>query len=141
MRNTYIYGCAALLSVYVLFHSCQSEDAIRTAQYAVNGQKLYAAQCQNCHGAKGEGLGNLYPALTDSAFLLNHREQLACIIKNGLKDTITVHGQLFDGEMPPNPQLAPIEIAYVLTYVGNSFGNKMGIFTLEEINQALKACK
>ncbi|SEK56996.1 c-type cytochrome [Parapedobacter koreensis] len=140
-RNSYLYAGAALAAIYLSVHACQSEQAIRTAQYAVNGQKLYAAQCQNCHGAKGEGLGKLYPPLTDSLFLLGHRDQLACIVKNGLSDTISIHGQFFDAEMPPNPRLAPIEIAYVLTYVGNSFGNEMGIFTLEEIEQALKACK
>jgi len=140
-RNTGVYIAAALLAIYSLCHSCQSEQAIRTAQYAVNGQKLYVAQCQNCHGAKGEGLGGLYPPLTDSTFLAAHRETLACIVKNGLSGPIEINGRTFDGEMLPNPQLAPIEIAYVLTYIGNSFGNEMGLFTLEEVQRSLAACK
>ena len=140
MRNRCLYVCAGLLSVYMVVHSCQSEQAIRTAQYAVNGQKLYVAHCQNCHGAKGEGLGGLYPPLTDSTFLNTHREQLACIVKNGLSDPIEINGTVFDTEMPANPMLAPIEIAYVLTYIGNSFGNSMELFTQEEIQAALTAC-
>lgn len=141
MRNHYLYACAALLSLYLVFHSCQHEQAIRTAQYAVNGQKLYVAHCQNCHGVKGEGLGRLYPPLTDSLFLNTHREQLACMVKNGLSGPIEVNGQVFDTEMPANPALAPIEMAYLLTYIGNSFGNTMGIFSLEEIQAALAACE
>ncbi len=139
-RNTGLFTCAALLSAYILFHSCQSEQAIRTAQYTVNGQKVYVTHCQNCHGAKGEGLGGLYPPLTDSTFLSKHREQLACMVKNGLSGPIEIHGKPFDTEMPANPRLTPIEIAYVLTYIGNSFGNSMGIFALEEVQQALENC-
>lgn len=141
MRNSCLYVCAALFSMYLVFQSCQSEQAIRTAQYAVNGQKLYVAHCQNCHGAKGEGLGGLYPPLTDSTFLNAHRNQLACIVKNGLSGPIDINGRLFDTEMPANPTLAPIEIAYLLTYIGNSFGNTMGIFTLEEVQAGLSTCE
>jgi|SRR5690606_5959998 len=127
-RNTSLYWGTALFALYLLFQACQSEQAIRTAQYAVNGQKLFTTHCQNCHGVKGEGLGDLYPPLTDSAFLIGHRERLPCIVKNG------------GNEMPPNPQLAPIEIAYVLTYIGNSFGNELGMVTLEEVQDALASC-
>ena len=140
-RNNCLYACFAILSLYVSLHSCQSEQTIRTAQYAVNGQKLYVAHCQNCHGAKGEGLGGLYPPLTDSTYLVDHRKQLACIVKNGMSGPIEIHGKQFDTEMPPNPQLTPIEIAYVLTYIGNSFGNEMGIFTHEEIQESLADCR
>ena len=141
MRNPCLYTCAALLSLYMIFHSCQSEQAIRTAQYAVNGQKLYAVHCQSCHGAEGEGLGGLYPPLTDSTFLNANREQLACMVKNGLSGPIEVNGKIFDTEMPANQALAPVEIAYLLTYIGNSFGNTMGIFTQEEVQTALAACE
>lgn len=141
MRNTSLYWGTALFSLYILFHACQSEQTIRTAQYTVNGQKLYGLHCQNCHGAKGEGLGNLYPPLTDSTFLTRHRGQLPCIVKNGSSSSFEIHGKTFDTKMPANPQLTPIETAYVLTYLGNSFGNKMGIFTLEEVQKALAVCK
>src|SRR3546814_760087 len=98
MRNRCLLLFAGLLSVYMVFHSCQNEQAIRTAQYTVNGKKVYTTHCQNCHGAKGEGLGALYPPLTDSTFLTTHRVQLACIVKYGKAD------------MPDNPRLSTIEI-------------------------------
>ena len=127
-RNTALYWGTILLSLYILFNACQSEQTIRTAQYAVNGQQLFMTHCQNCHGAKGEGLGELYPTLADSTSLIQHREQLPCFIKYGR------------GDMPANSQLAPIEIAYILTYIGNSFGNRMGLITLEEVQTALESC-
>src|SRR5690606_1732137 len=130
MRNRWIYLGMGILCIYIASQACQSEGSIRIAQYAINGKKLYETDCSSCHGAKGEGLGKLYPPLTDSSFLISHREQLACIVKNGLH-----------GTMPPNPQLASVEIAYILTYVGNSFGNDLGIFTQEEIEDSLAGCK
>lgn len=141
MRNRCLYMCAGLLSAYMVFHSCQSEQAIRMAQYAVNGQKVYTTHCLNCHGGSGEGLGALYPPLTDSTFLRKHREKLACIVKHGLAGPIEINGTVFDTEMPANPVLSPIEIAYVLTYIGNSFGNSMAMFTQEEIQASLAACR
>ncbi|MGK6352936.1 c-type cytochrome [Parapedobacter sp. DT-150] len=140
MRNTCLTACA-LLGIYLSVYSCQGEQAIRTAQYAINGRNLYVAHCQNCHGAEGEGLGALYPPLTDRVFLVSQRDKLACIIKNGLSGPVEINGQAFDTDMPPNPQLAPVEIAYLLTYIGNTFGNEMGIFTLEEVQQSLTACR
>lgn len=141
MRNRCLYCLAALLSVYMVLHSCQSEQAIRTAQYTVNGQKVYTTHCRNCHGVNGEGLGGLYPPLTDSTFLTTHREQLACMVKYGVAGPLEVNGTVFDTEMPPNPTLSPVEIAYVLTYIGNSFGNSMDLFTQEEVQAALVACR
>lgn len=138
-RNKYLYLFFATLSLYTLLHGCQGEEAIRTAQYTANGQKIYRAKCQNCHGANGEGLGLLYPPLTDSVFLRKYRNQLPDIVKNGMSGRIEVNGQEFDGEMPPNPQLTPIEIAYVLTYISNVFGNSEGLFSIEEVQQSLEA--
>ena len=42
--------------------------------------------------------------------------------------------------MPAN-DLAPVEIAEVLTYINNSFGNKMGIITLQQANDDLLKCR
>src|SRR5690606_39320814 len=62
--------------------ACHSNLDIKTAQYAVNGQKLYKTHCENCHGTKGEGLGKLYPPLTDRSeehtSELQSRENLVC---------------------------------------------------------------
>jgi len=139
-RNTLIGSAAACGAAAILYLSCQGEATIRTAQYAANGRKLYTTHCQNCHGAQGEGLSNLYPPLTDTAYLSANRDRLACIIRNGMTGTITVDGRTFNGEMPSNRVLSAVEIAYILTYVGNSFGNEMGLMTEAEVRQALDGC-
>ncbi|GEM63136.1 hypothetical protein SF1_11180 [Sphingobacterium faecium NBRC 15299] len=140
---TKIYFLAILVSIYFLsaMSSCQSGEDIKTAQYAVNGQKIYINHCKNCHGEKGEGLGLLYPPLTDVDFLTKNRERLSCIIRNGLNEEITVAGKTFHTIMPANETLTDIDIAYVLTYITTNFGKQDKIFSLEEVQQDLINCK
>lgn len=135
MRFPKFYSVLLLLgAVYLLVTNCQGEQAIRQAQYHTNGYQLYVQHCQNCHGAKGEGLGKLYPPLTDGDYLEANRSQLPRIVRFGMDGPIVVEGQEFNTQMPPNPQLSDIEIAYILTYITNSFGHSMGIYDLEEVH-------
>lgn len=140
-RSIYVLICIGMLiTTFTYLSSCQSKYSIQTAQYAVNGQKIYNTHCQNCHGADGSGLGKLYPPLTDQNFLKQNRPQLSCIVRYGMKDTITIHGQSFSGEMPANPQLTDLDIAYVLTYITTRFGATDSIYSHEEVTRALKNC-
>ncbi len=129
-----------IISINYLF-SCQSNLSIETAQYAVNGQKLYTTHCQNCHGAKGEGLGKLYPPLTDTSYLEKNRELLSCIVKNGLKGEIVINGVKYNEIMPANTNLTDTDIAYILTYITTHFGKKDTTYSTEEVKRNLQNCK
>ncbi|WP_428331461.1 c-type cytochrome [Mucilaginibacter sp.] len=133
-----IIGIIGVIIIFIV--SCQSEDQVEFARYYSNGSTIYQSHCQNCHGVKGEGLQGLIPPLTDTAYLKNNKTTLACSVNYGLKGKITILNRAFEGEMPAN-DLAPIDIAKVLTYVTNSFGNKMGIITLTQVNENLAKCK
>jgi mono/diheme cytochrome c family protein len=142
MNKRFLQTFSALSVIYLLLFACQGgEEAIRKAQFITNGQKLYVTHCQNCHGAKGEGLGKLYPPLTDQEFLKKNRQQLSCIVAHGMTGEIVINGEAFDTPMPANPQLTPLDIAYVLTYITNAFGNQADAFTLKEVEEALKNCR
>lgn len=130
-----------LLACILIMVACQPNVSIQTAQYAVNGQKLYTVHCQNCHGASGEGLGKLYPPLTDSTFLIENRYRLACIIKKGMHEPIVVAGQTYKGVMPAFPQLTDTDIAYILTYVTTTFGNSTQTFHQDEVAKTRQDCK
>lgn len=118
--------------------SCHNNNLnIQTAQFAVNGQKLYKTHCQNCHGAKGEGLGKLYPPLTDKQYLTDNRHKLPSIIKNGLSGEIIVKGETYDQAMPAIATLTDLDIAYILTYVTTHFGDADSTFTQEEVKNNL----
>ena len=128
-----------LISIIVI--SCQSDDELEFKRYYTNGKVVYQKKCENCHGKNGEGLSNLIPPLTDSAYLKNNKNQLACFVINGMKSKlIIVAHKSFVGDMPPT-EIAPIEVAEVLTYLNNSFGNKLGITNVEHVNADLQHCK
>ncbi|SDD28139.1 Cytochrome C oxidase, cbb3-type, subunit III [Mucilaginibacter pineti] len=128
------------LVLIVFAISCQNDGQVEFNRYYSGGSQIYQSHCQNCHGAKGEGLQALIPPLTDSIYLNSNKTALACYVKNGLKGKITIHNKVFDEEMPSS-DLSPIEIAKVLTYVTNSFGNKMGTINLEQVTADLGKCK
>ena len=130
---------ALLALVAILVYSCQSESEIEYMRYYTAGQVLYKNRCQNCHGPQGEGLAALIPPLTDSTFLKTNKPKLACYLQNGLQLPILVNGKAFNGQMPATG-LAPMEIAQVLTYVQNSFGNKLGLHNVEQVNGELGKC-
>ena len=138
MKLKLISGILFLLTV--LIASCQNDGQIEFTRYYSGGSAIYQARCQNCHGAKGEGLQQLIPPLTDSTYLKTNKNSLACFLKNGLKGEIRIHNKAFDGEMPID-SLAPIEIAKVLTYVTNSFGNKLGTINLQQVQSDLEKCR
>jgi mono/diheme cytochrome c family protein len=133
--------CSLLLAIITLtYYSCQNEEQINYMRYYTSGQQLYKTRCQNCHGAQGEGLAALIPPLTDSVYLKSNRAQLACYVQNGLNLPIMVHNKPYAGQMLP-VNLAPIEIAQVLTYVQNSFGNHLGLHNVEQVSAELKKCE
>lgn len=139
-RKTILPFVGIMIIALSYVSSCHSNLNIETAQYAVNGQKLYTQHCQNCHGGKGEGLGKLYPPLTDNKYFEENRDFLSCIVKNGLEGEITVHGQKYNQQMPANPQLTEMDIAYILTYVTTTFGKSDSIYSKSEVNEALRKC-
>jgi len=124
----------------LLIISCENEESIEFKRYYSSGALVYQTHCQNCHGVNGEGLSALIPPLSDSLYLKNNKTTLPCFIKSGLKGVITISGKTFDDTMPAN-DLSPVEIAQVLTYVGNSFGNKLNIVNEQMVQDDLVKCK
>lgn len=131
----------AVLGLVVLFMvACQSDEQLEFRRYYAAGSVIYQNNCQNCHAAKGEGLQGLIPPLNDSVYLKSNRNILACIVKNGLKGKVTIKDRDFEGEMP-SETISNIEIAEVITYVTNSFSNKLGGYNNDQAEVDLKNCK
>jgi mono/diheme cytochrome c family protein len=135
-----VISALCLLSA-ILIYACHNDADITFKRYYTTGKVIYTAHCQNCHGSDGQGLSALMPPLTDTAFLRKNKADLSCFIKYGLKDKILiVNKKAYDADMPAS-DLAPIEIAEVLTYITNSFGNNQGLITLQQAEADLLKCK
>ncbi|MBC7757723.1 MAG: cytochrome c [Phormidesmis sp. FL-bin-119] len=141
MRNKLLYLLSSLFAGVLIFESCSNEMELNYQRYFVNGKGLYEKNCQNCHGTNGEGLGMLYPPLTDTVFLSSNRSSLACMIKNGLSGKITVNNLSYETNMPANAVLADIDIAQIIVYITNSFGNKQGFYDQKQAGVDLKGCE
>jgi len=130
--------CSFLLIITVIV-SCQSEQQVEFNRYYSSGAAVYQKNCQNCHGDQGQGLAALIPPLTDQGFLKKNKRSLTCIIQLGLSSKIKVKGVKYESKMPA-VDLSPIEIAQVTTYITNSFGNKLGLVTNDDVLRDLKHC-
>lgn len=140
MINKILYGLIFVFCGIMLFQSCVNEESINYQRYYVNGKGLYENHCQNCHGANGQGLGALYPPLTDTTYLIQNKNKLACIIRNGQNKSITINNVSFQGQMPANGTLADIDVAQLIVYITNSFGNEQGFYDATEVYTDLKNC-
>ena len=88
------------------------------------GKAVYLGTCSTCHQLEGQGLASVFPPLAKSDYLMADTERSIRIVLEGLSGPIEVNGANFNNVMPPLANLTDHEIADVLTYVRNSFGNR-----------------
>jgi mono/diheme cytochrome c family protein len=99
------------------------------------GQHIFAITCVPCHQANALGIPNRYPPLAQSDFLNADKDRAIKILINGRQGPITVNGMSITNSMPKFP-LTDEQIANVLTYVYNSFGNSGKQVTPAEVKTA-----
>lgn len=87
------------------------------------GQKIYTQQCMVCHGPNGKGSEGMFPPLASSEWV-NDKGKLMRTVLAGLSGEIEVNGETYNQEMPGFARLTDQELAELLTYIRNSFGNK-----------------
>ena len=88
------------------------------------------AHCMTCHQANGLGLGNTYPPLVGSAWVVGSEERLIKATLHGMWGKMEVNGKVYDPALgvPPMTAFASLlndeELAAVLTFVRNTWGNQ-----------------
>lgn len=122
-------------------HGMDRRTRIKFEQYMAEGEELYAVHCLNCHQDRGQGLAQLYPPLAASDYLLADIPRAACIIKYGQAEEIVVNGTTYYQKMNAFSKLTNLEIAEILTYITNSWGNEAGIQPVKEVDQWLTHCE
>jgi mono/diheme cytochrome c family protein len=103
------------------------------AESIARGKKVYEAYCLACHQADGTGVPRLNPPLVKTSFVLGDKKTLIGIVLNGFDEPIEIDGDTFSNVMASHDFLKDQEIADVLTYVRNSFGNKAAAVTPTEV--------
>ena len=96
------------------------------------GQQVYHDQCLACHQADALGVQDMNPPLTATKYVLGDKTTLVQIVLKGMKG-VQINGDDYHNVMAPHSDLTDRQIADVLTYVRNSFGNKARALTAAEV--------
>ena len=101
-----------------------------------NGGKVYSAHCAACHQANGQGLAGAFPPLAESDYLADGPAVAVSAVLNGLSGPITVNGNDYNAVMPNLSYLSDSDVADVVTFVMNSWGNPGGEVNSGEVAAA-----
>ena len=112
-----LMGLMVLIEGTWLFQNTPLEQSI------ADGKEIYQDFCLQCHLDTGKGVSGVFPPLAQSDYLLNDLDLSIKGIKYGMSGPITVNGEEYNGVMQ-NQGLDDVEIADVMNYVINSWGNK-----------------
>ena len=113
----------------------------------VRGKEIYAREgfCITCHQPDGTGLSaSGFPPLTGTPWVTGSEERLIKVVLKGLQGPLTVQKVRYAGQVPMTPfegMLNDEEVAAVLTYVRNSFGNKASAIGPEKVKQVREATR
>ncbi|TFW23143.1 cytochrome c [Massilia arenosa] len=100
------------------------------------GKQIYADRCLDCHGADGRGLPPHYPPLAGNAALTvaNPVNAIRIVLNGGFAPGTAGNPRPY-GMVPYGPVLSDAEVAAVLTYARNSWGNRGEMVDPREVNR------
>ncbi|WP_436410111.1 copper-containing nitrite reductase [Polaribacter huanghezhanensis] len=104
------------------------------AQKMSDGKQVYMKTCFACHQATGQGIPNAFPPLAKSDFLNADVDRAIGIVKHGKTGEITVNGKKYNSVMTAQ-NITDVEIADVLTYIYNSWGNNKTNVTVNSVSK------
>jgi mono/diheme cytochrome c family protein len=89
------------------------------------GKEVYGLYCQNCHMEDGKGMPEVNPPLVKADYMKRPAKDIISVILKGSTSSLTVNGKKYVGAMPAQEYLTDEQIADVLNYIKNNWGNKI----------------
>jgi nitrite reductase (NO-forming) len=120
MKRVYILFVVLALAISSFAFKDQS-TALKESM--ARGKGIYDGTCTVCHMAEGQGLPGVFPPLAKSDYLMKDLDRSIKAMVDGLTGEIEVNGTKYNGVMPASG-LDDKDIADVLNYIRNSWGNK-----------------
>jgi len=137
---TGVYGQAAINqaaaesggNVGVCADACRHEAQVAVsggeAGSVLAGKTIYLQKCASCHQANGAGTPGVFPPLAGNPFVTGDPKPVIKIVLDGKTGPLTVEGKTYNGVMPAwKGQLTNAQIASVITYIRNDWGNKASV--------------
>jgi mono/diheme cytochrome c family protein len=129
-----VMGILFCLSALLMSQTKPSAPNQNTFAASVDrGKKVYTERCLTCHQADGGGVQNMNPPLIKTKWVLGEKTQLIQIVLKGMTTGVEIDGDSYHNVMASHADLSDQQIADVLTYVRNSFGNKAKPLTAGEV--------
>lgn len=136
-----IYLLFSVLTIFISSFAFKDQSSA-LKESMKRGKGIYDGQglCTVCHMAEGQGMTGAFPPLAKSDFLMKDLDRSIKIVINGLNGEIEVNGNKYNGAMQPSG-LDDKDIADVLNYVRNSWGNKGDKMVTPEMVAKVRAKK
>jgi mono/diheme cytochrome c family protein len=122
------------------YRALSAADQAKFEKYMILGKAVYATNCRNCHQDNGRGLQGLIPPLAAADYLQQNQKLIPCLLKTGSKDSLMVNGVIYPPQMPAH-KISNLELAEVLTFINNSWGNEFGFVPVKQVDELLENCK
>lgn len=134
-----IAGTLALLSLVLVCSSQNNNYQTDPLKKSIErGSEIYTDFCISCHLPNGNGVERIYPPLAKSDYLMKNREASIKGIKYGQEGEIIVNGKKYNSNMAALG-LSDDEVADVMNYITNSWGNKNDkMVTEDEVSKIKK---
>ncbi len=113
-----------LMAAGISFFSFSTPNQNITASIK-RGKEVYALYCQSCHMENGKGIPGVNPPVAKADYLKKSSKTLINVILKGQSGEVVVNGKKYNVPMPAQQYLTDIQIADVLNYIKNSWGNKV----------------
>ncbi|MBC8009223.1 MAG: PQQ-dependent sugar dehydrogenase [Burkholderiales bacterium] len=115
-----------------------AQPAATSAPINPAGRDLYLLQCAPCHMADGTGAGQMNPALAGAAVIQGDPQRLIRVILQGPAAVLPANRPKYSNAMPGYAHLRDSEVAHLVTYLRQTFGNKASAVTSTDIAAARK---
>ncbi|REE24520.1 c-type cytochrome [Winogradskyella pacifica] len=112
-------------------HNTVNQDNPKLIASIERGKIVYNDMCITCHLPNGKGVPRAFPPLADSDFLRENQTESIKAVKYGMSGEIVVNGITYNSTMAPLG-LSDNEVADVINYINNSWGNTINNFVTPE---------
>ena len=120
---------------YIVFAQTVSKDQMQ------RGKTVFETYCLTCHQEDGTGVPKLNPPLIKTSYVTGDKRKIITWVLSGTTEKIEIDGEYYSNNMPPQNYLKDQEIADVLTYIRNSFGNKSSAISATDVKNVRATMK
>lgn len=113
----------------------QVSKPVQTNNELDAGKQVYDTYCLQCHMDNGKGAPGMNPPLAGTDMVMGKKSDLIKIILNGFQQPTEIGGEMYQNIMPSHAFLTDQQIADVLTFIRNNWGNEADPVTADEVSK------